>query len=48
MRLYSDYLLEGGEGCLCSSPKSQFDHSVMTSNCFGAVLHQNKEFENYS
>jgi len=43
--LYSDYLLEGG--CLYSNPKSQVDCSIMTSNCLGAVLYQNKEFENY-
>jgi hypothetical protein len=31
-------------GCLYSSPKSQFDYPIMTSNFFGAVFYQNKEF----
>lgn len=34
------------EGCLYSRPESQFDYSIMTSNSFGAVLYQNKEFKN--
>ena len=46
MRLYSDYLLEGG--CLYSSLQSQFDYSIMTSNCFSEVMYQNKEFKNYT